>query len=244
MGVAAAQLAAPIRAHTKRVAPFRAGGQSMQRLRPAPYPPFFQYGLITRARRTRRCGWFATPERSFTSPPHPIKPTPAPVQSHSSRRDYHALPLVSTATARRPRASDVSLSPGSRIDHVQKNVNDTPAGPKGSVLVVEFTLAGQRFVALNGGRKAEYSHAVSFQIDCADQAEVDRLWDAILANGGREEACGWIRDRWDVPWQIVPSGLLDMISDPDTTKAARAMAAMMEMVKLDIATIRRAFEGG
>ena len=138
----------------------------------------------------------------------------------------------------------VSLLPGSRIEHVQKNVNDTPAGPKGSVLVVEFTLAGQRFVALNGGRKAEYSHAVSFQIDCADQAEVDRLWDAILKNGGREEACGWIRDRWDVPWQIVPRGLLDMISDPDTTKAARAMQSMMEMVKLDIATIRRAFDGG
>ena len=137
----------------------------------------------------------------------------------------------------------VSLLPGSRIEHVQKNVTDTPAGPKGSVLVVEFTLAGQRFVALNGGRKAEYSHAVSFQIDCADQAEVDRLWDAILKNGGREEACGWIRDRWDVPWQIVPRGLLDMISDPDPAKASRAMQSMMEMVKLDIATIRRAFDG-
>ena len=85
----------------------------------------------------------------------------------------------------------VSLLPGSRIEHVQKNVNDTPAGPKGSVLVVEFTLAGQRFVALNGGRKAEYSHAVSFQIDCADQQEVDRLWDAILGMAAaRKPAAG------------------------------------------------------
>ena len=90
----------------------------------------------------------------------------------------------------------VSLLPDSRIEKVQKNTVDGPAGKAGTVLVVDFTLAGQRFMALNGGMKMEYTHAVSFKIDCADQAEVDRLWDALLADGGKAEQCGWIRDRW------------------------------------------------
>src|SRR4051812_29307734 len=101
----------------------------------------------------------------------------------------------------------VSLLPDSRIETVQKNTVDSPAGKAGSVLVVEFTLAGQRFMALNGGTRFDFTHAVSFKIDCADQAEVDRLWDALSANGGSVERCGWLKDRFGVSWQIVPIAL-------------------------------------
>ncbi len=101
----------------------------------------------------------------------------------------------------------VSLLPDSRIEKIQKNTVDSPAGKAGSVLVVEFTLAGQRFMALNGGTRFEYTHAVSFKIDCADQAEVDGLWDALLSDGGQAERCGWLRDRYGVSWQIVPTAL-------------------------------------
>jgi predicted 3-demethylubiquinone-9 3-methyltransferase (glyoxalase superfamily) len=93
----------------------------------------------------------------------------------------------------------VSLLPDSRIEKVQKNPVDGPAGKAGSVLVVEFSLAGQRFMALNGGTRFEYTHAVSFKIDCADQAEVDRLWDALSSGGGQVERCGWLKDRYGVP---------------------------------------------
>src|SRR5919108_3856099 len=94
----------------------------------------------------------------------------------------------------------VSLLPNSRIDRVQKNVTDSPGGKAGTVLVVDFTLAGQRFMALNGGMRFEYTHAISFHIGCADQAEVDRLWDALSA-GGKVEQCGWLKDRYGVSWQ-------------------------------------------
>ncbi len=137
----------------------------------------------------------------------------------------------------------VSLLPDSRIEKVQKNTVDGPAGKAGSVLVVEFTLAGQRFMALNGGMRVEYTHAVSFKIDCADQAEVDRLWDALLAGGGQAERCGWIRDRYGVSWQIVPAALLQYLGGSDTAGAQRAMQAMLQMVKLDIAGLKRAYEG-
>lgn len=136
----------------------------------------------------------------------------------------------------------VSLLPDSRIEHVQRNVSDSPSGKAGTVLVVDFTLAGQRFMALNGGVRMDHSHAVSFKIDCADQAEVDRLWEALGA-GGRIEQCGWLRDRYGVPWQIVPSVLLQLLNDPDPAKAQRVMAAMLEMVKLDIAALKAAHAG-
>nr|WP_249159043.1 VOC family protein [Bradyrhizobium tropiciagri] len=137
----------------------------------------------------------------------------------------------------------VSLLPDSRIETVQKNIVDCPAGKAGSVLVVYFTLAGQSFIALNGGTKMDYSYAASFSIDCTDQAEVDRLWDALLAGGGKEEQCGWLRDRFGVPWQIVPSAIRDYIGGPDVAGAGRAMQAMLGMVKLDIEALRRAYEG-
>ena len=136
----------------------------------------------------------------------------------------------------------VSLLPDSRIDHVQRNVVDSPAGKTGTVLVVQFTLAGQRFLALNGGTRFEYTHAISFQVDCADQDEVDRLWDALSA-GGSVERCGWLRDRYGVSWQIVPRVLPEMLGDPDPAKAQRVMQAMLQMVKLDIAALKAAQAG-
>jgi predicted 3-demethylubiquinone-9 3-methyltransferase (glyoxalase superfamily) len=110
------------------------------------------------------------------------------------------------------------------------------------VLMVDFTLAGQRFLALNGGMKVEYTHAVSFMIDCADQAEVDRTWDA-LSEGGSVERCGWLKDRFGVSWQIVPTALPKYLGGSDAAGARRAMQAMMGMVKLDIEGLRRAYEG-
>jgi predicted 3-demethylubiquinone-9 3-methyltransferase (glyoxalase superfamily) len=138
----------------------------------------------------------------------------------------------------------VSLLPDSKIETVQKNTVDGPAGNAGSVLVVEFTLSGQRFMALNGGMRVEYTHAISFKIDCADQAEVDRLWDALLANGGQANRCGWLRDRYGISWQIVPTALPKYLGGPDRAGAARAMDAMLGMVKLDIEGLKRAYEGG
>ena len=137
----------------------------------------------------------------------------------------------------------VSLLPDSRIEKVQKNTTDSPGGKAGSVLVVEFTLAGQRFMAINGCTKVEYTHAISFKIDCADQAEVDRLWDGLLANGGRAQQCGWLNDRYGVSWQIVPTALMKYLGGPDKAGAQRAMQAMLGMVKLDIEGLKRAYEG-
>ncbi|MDJ1158177.1 VOC family protein [Chelatococcus sp. SYSU_G07232] len=136
----------------------------------------------------------------------------------------------------------VSLLPDSRIDRVQKNVTDSPAGKVGTVLVVDFTLAGQRFMALNGGTRFDYTHAISFHVDCADQAEVDRLWDA-LSDGGVAERCGWLRDRYGVSWQIVPKVLGEMLGDRDAARAQRVMQAMLQMVKLDIAGLKAAYDG-
>ena len=137
----------------------------------------------------------------------------------------------------------VSLLPDSRIETVQNNPIDGPAGKAGTVLVVEFTLAGQRFMALNGGIRFEHTHAVSFKIDCVDQAEVDHLWDSLIANGGQAERCGWLRDRFGVYWQIVPTALPKYLGGADRAGAQRAMRAMLGMVKLDIEGLRRAYEG-
>lgn len=137
----------------------------------------------------------------------------------------------------------VSLLPGSKIETVQKNSVDGPGGKAGTVLVAEFTLAGQRFMALNGGMRFEYTHAVSFKIDCADQAEVDRLWDALLANGGQAERCGWLKDRYGLSWQIVPTALPKYLGGADRAGAQRAMQAMLGMVKLDIEGLKQAYEG-
>ena len=138
----------------------------------------------------------------------------------------------------------VTLLPDSRIDKVVRSPADNPSMKKGGVLVVEFTLAGQKYSGLNGGPQFKFTEAVSLQIHCDDQQEVDRLWAAILEGGGEAGPCGWIKDRWGLSWQIVPRELLEMFESEDRAGAERAMQAMLEMSKLDIAALRRAFEDG
>ncbi|MDP0501614.1 MAG: VOC family protein [Verrucomicrobiota bacterium JB022] len=137
----------------------------------------------------------------------------------------------------------VSLLPNSRIDKIFRSPVETPGSPAGSVLTVEFTLAGQRYMGLNGGPGVHFTDAVSFQIMCEDQAEVDRLWNALKASGGKEIACSWIKDRWGLSWQIVPTRLMELIQDPDPERSRRAMMAMMDMVKIDIAKVEAAADG-
>src|SRR5437660_7921886 len=127
----------------------------------------------------------------------------------------------------------VSLLPDSRIDRVIRSPADTPSGPAGMVLAVEFTLAGNRFHGLNGGPQFKFTEAVSFQIACQDQAEVDRLWSA-LSDGGSRGRCGWLKDRWGLSWQIVPARLHQLLADPDPDRARRATEAMLKMDKLII----------
>ena len=134
----------------------------------------------------------------------------------------------------------VSLLPDSRIDSINRSPIDTPSGPEGQVLTAIVTLAGQRFCLLNGGPAFPQSEAVSFMIETETQEETDRLWNAIVGNGGRESACGWCKDKWGVSWQITPRQLLALTTDKDVGRAKRAMAAMMTMRKIDIAAIERA----
>lgn len=137
----------------------------------------------------------------------------------------------------------VTLLPDSRVDKVQRSPADTPSGPAGTVLVVEFTLAGQKFMGLNGGPQFKFTEAVSFVIQTEDQAETDRLWEALTANGGEESVCGWLKDRWGLSWQITPKRLTQLIADSDPGRARRALEAMLKMVKIDIAALERAADG-
>jgi 2-polyprenyl-6-hydroxyphenyl methylase/3-demethylubiquinone-9 3-methyltransferase len=133
--------------------------------------------------------------------------------------------------------------PESRIVRVHRAPADWPAGKAGDVLLVECIVAGSAFVAMNGGPGTPFNEAISFQLFTDDQAETDRLWEAITSNGGAEVACGWCRDRWGVRWQVVPRALMTAIADPDPAAAARAMQAMGAMVKIDIAAIEAARSG-
>jgi predicted 3-demethylubiquinone-9 3-methyltransferase (glyoxalase superfamily) len=137
----------------------------------------------------------------------------------------------------------VSLVPGSSLTHIQRSPGNWPGGVAGDVILVTFTLGGQSFQALNGGAPASYGTAASISVQCADQAEVDRLWTALTADGGAEIQCGWLRDKWGVPWQIVPDILPRLLADPDPTVAGRVFAAMSAMIKLDIAALERAAAG-
>ena len=134
----------------------------------------------------------------------------------------------------------VSLLPGSRVTAVNRSPVDTPSGPAGSVLTVQFVLAGQSYLALNGGPAFRFTEAVSFMVMTEDQAETDRLWDALIADGGSENACGWLKDRWGLSWQITPRRLMDLTTDADPARAAAAMTAMMTMTRIDIAALDRA----
>ncbi|WP_330328669.1 VOC family protein [Streptomyces sp. NBC_00536] len=122
--------------------------------------------------------------------------------------------------------------------------NDAGPGEPGSVMVVEFEINGQKFIGLNGGPMFTFSEAVSFQIHCEDQAEVDHYWAALTADGGEESQCGWLKDRFGLSWQVVPAEVIDLISDPDPEKAARASAAVYTMKKIDLAAVKKAHAGG
>jgi predicted 3-demethylubiquinone-9 3-methyltransferase (glyoxalase superfamily) len=135
-----------------------------------------------------------------------------------------------------------SVFPDSRIVSVARY---TEAGPReaGMVMVVEFELNGHRFVGINGGPEFKFDEAVSFQINCADQAEVDYYWDKLTADGGRESQCGWLIDKYGLSWQVTPTGMDELFSDPDPERANRAMTAMLQMTKLDIAALQAAADG-
>jgi predicted 3-demethylubiquinone-9 3-methyltransferase (glyoxalase superfamily) len=136
-----------------------------------------------------------------------------------------------------------SLLPDSHIDQVDRAPGDNPSTPQGAVLTVAFTLGGRSFIGLNGGPDFTFNEAISLSIDCADQAEVDRYWDALIADGGEPSACGWLKDRFGLSWQVVPRQLIEMFGSPDRAGAARAMEAMLKMGKLDVAMLQEAFEG-
>ncbi len=136
-----------------------------------------------------------------------------------------------------------SILPNSRIESVTTMPADTPSGPEGSVKIVEFTLIGQPIVAFSAGPLDPFNHAISFMIECENQAEIDALWEA-LGKGGTVEQCGWLRDRYGLCWQITPKALGEMMKDKDRAKARRVAEAMMKMVKLDVAELRKAYNGG
>ncbi|KFG01195.1 VOC family protein [Streptomyces europaeiscabiei] len=135
----------------------------------------------------------------------------------------------------------VSIFKNSRIGRVTHYGEGAPQ-PAGSVLTVDFVANGQRFVALNGGPQFKFTEAVSFQILCADQDEIDYYWNS-LTEGGEPGPCGWLKDRFGVSWQVVPTALIEMINDSDPQKASRAVAAMMSMGKFDLAALEKAYAG-
>jgi predicted 3-demethylubiquinone-9 3-methyltransferase (glyoxalase superfamily) len=135
-----------------------------------------------------------------------------------------------------------SIFKDAKVGRVMRT-GDAGPPPKGRVLTIEFTLEGMEFVALNGGPQYKFTEAVSFQINCETQKEVDHYWDGLLAGGGTTQACGWLKDKYGLSWQVTPVVLYKMLTDPDAEKSGRAMKQMMEMVKLDIAPLQKAYEG-
>jgi predicted 3-demethylubiquinone-9 3-methyltransferase (glyoxalase superfamily) len=136
-----------------------------------------------------------------------------------------------------------STIPDSRIDKVVKAAADNPSTRAGDVLTVEFTVAGAPFIALDGGPEFTFNESVSFVIDCEDQAEVDRYWDALVEGGGEHSVCGWLKDRFGVSWQVVPRELNEMLESSDRDGAQRAMEAMLKMEKIEVDKLREAFAG-
>jgi 2-polyprenyl-6-hydroxyphenyl methylase/3-demethylubiquinone-9 3-methyltransferase len=133
--------------------------------------------------------------------------------------------------------------PDSSVGTVHRAPGDYPSGKAGDVLTVEFTVCGMPCIGLNGGPEFKHSVAFSFQIATDDQAETDRLWHAVVGNGGQESQCGWCKDRWGLSWQITPRALIDALAAPDPAAARRAFEAMMTMRKIDIAAIEKALAG-
>lgn len=122
-------------------------------------------------------------------------------------------------------------------------VNEIVPGPNGTALVVKFTLGGVDYIALNGGPYYKLNEAVSLSVDCADQAEIDELWEKLTADGGSTSQCGWLKDRFGLSWQIVPAALGKLMTDPDPARSGRVMGALMQMVKIDIAALEAAHAG-
>ncbi len=134
-----------------------------------------------------------------------------------------------------------SIFPDSHVDQVWSLPSETPSGPAGSVVIVDFTLFGQRFQAMTAGPHHDFNDAISLVVACDDQAELDRYWDALLEGGGKAQACGWLTDRYGVRWQIVPADMDAMMRDGDTARVKQLTDAMLRMVKLDIAALERAY---
>lgn len=135
------------------------------------------------------------------------------------------------------------IFPQSSVDTVTRAPADYPNGKAGDVLTVDFTVLGMKFLGLNGGPDFSFDEAISFQVSTRDQAETDRYWDAIIADGGSPSMCGWCKDRFGLSWQITPTALMEMMSGPDRAAAKRVMEAMMTMQKIDIAALETAFRG-
>lgn len=136
-----------------------------------------------------------------------------------------------------------SIFPDSRVERVWALPVESPSGPPGSVKIVDFVLLGQRFQAMTAGPHHDFNDAISMVVECDDQAELDRYWDALLKDGGKPQACGWLIDRYGVRWQIVPSRWEEMMVETDQVRAKRVAAAMLKMVKLDIAELEKAYQG-
>ena len=155
----------------------------------------------------------------------------------------NTLCLWYDGTAEEASAFYAATFPDSSVQAVHRAPSDFPGGKKGDVLTVEFTVVGIPCIGLNGGPAFKHSEAFSFQIATDDQAETDRLWNAIVRNGGQESECGWCKDKWGLSWQITPRALIAAIADPDRAAAKRAFDAMMTMKKIDIAAIEAARRG-
>jgi predicted 3-demethylubiquinone-9 3-methyltransferase (glyoxalase superfamily) len=136
-----------------------------------------------------------------------------------------------------------SIFPDSRVDRISTLKSESPSGPPGSVKVVDFTLLGQRFQAMSAGPHHDFNDAISIVVTCGDQKELDRYWNALLAGGGKPQACGWLIDRYGLRWQIVPVVLDELMQDRDPARSKRVTDALLKMVKLDIATLERAARG-
>jgi len=136
----------------------------------------------------------------------------------------------------------VSIFKNSKILTVRR-YGDSGPGPKGSVMTLTFQLEGQEFYALNGGPVFHFTEAISLFVNCETQQEVDELWNKFLANGGKESRCGWLKDKYGLSWQIIPTALGKMLGDPDPAKARRVMEAMLQMSKIDIAKLKQAYDG-
>ncbi len=136
-----------------------------------------------------------------------------------------------------------SIFPDSRVNNVTTMQSESPSGPPGSVKVVDFTLFGQRFQAMTAGKHHDFNDAISLYVECEDQAELDRYWNALLQGGGKPVACGWLTDKFGVRWQIVPRVMDEMMADKDPARSKRVTDAMMKMVKLDIAELEKAYRG-